>query len=237
MKLKPFALLLSALCLAWACKHEVQSPGTTANNNGNNSGNIPDIVSGTCSPDTVYFSNTVLPLINSGCAISGCHDQQSHQEGLVLNSYNGIMKIVRAGNASESKLYQVITANNEDIMPPPPHAPFSSATITVIRQWISQGAKNNQCVSSCDTSLFTYSGAVAPIMNTYCKGCHNAASLSGGVDLSTYNGVRTTALNGSLAGSINHSAGYTAMPQGGNKLQSCQIIQIEKWIQAGVANN
>ena len=74
-------------------------------------------------------------------------------------------------------------------------------------------------------------------MNTYCKGCHNPASLGGGIDLSTYDGVKTVALNGRLSGSINHLAGFVAMPQGGNKLQECQIKQIEKWIAGGALNN
>ena len=37
----------------------------------------------TCSPDTVYFSQTILPLITSNCAMSGCHDAISHKEGVI----------------------------------------------------------------------------------------------------------------------------------------------------------
>jgi mono/diheme cytochrome c family protein len=73
-------------------------------------------------------------------------------------------------------------------------------------------------------------------MNTYCKGCHNPASLGGGIDLSTYAGVKTAAL-GRLMGTLNQAAGYSAMPKGGSKLSDCQIRQIEKWIQAGTLNN
>jgi mono/diheme cytochrome c family protein len=102
--------------------------------------------------------------------------------------------------------------------------------------WINQGALNNACSSGCDTAVFTYAGAVAPLMNTYCKGCHNPASLGGGVDLSTYAAVKSSAA-GKLLGSIKHAAGISAMPKGSNPLSDCQIRQVEKWIQAGTPNN
>lgn len=219
------------------CKHEIVSKGVNGNGS-NGNGNNPPVTTVTCSADTVYFGNFILPLITSGCAMSGCHDATTHREGLVLNSYAGIMKIVSAGDASGSKLYKAInTANPGDIMPPPPHQPFSASDKAAIQKWINQGAKNNQCNSGCDTTVFTYSAVVMPLMNTYCKGCHNPASLGGGVDLSTYAGVKAAAGSGRLTGSIKQATGYKPMPQGGNKLADCQIRQIEKWIHAGTPDN
>lgn len=236
MKLTLIVTVAVTAFLFVTCKHEIPSTGDNGNSNNppGNTGNN----STTCSADTVYFSNTILPLITSGCAMSGCHDAATHKEGLILNSYSGIMKIVSAGNASGSKLYQLInTTNQGSIMPPPPNQPFSASAKAFIQKWINQGAKNNQCTGGCDTTLFTYSGAVAPVMTTYCKGCHNPASLGAGIDLSTYAGVKSTAASGRLLGSIKHTTGYTPMPQGGNQLADCQIRQIEKWIQAGTPNN
>ena len=225
MPIACFALLVAT------CKHEIPLPVDQ------NSG-PPPVNSGNCSADSVYFANAILPIISSSCAMSGCHDPVSHKEGFVLNNYSGIMRLVKPGNASESKLYKVITTrSSEDIMPPPPHPPLSSANITAIQKWIAQGAKNNQCNAACDTSIFTYSAAVVPILNTYCKGCHNPGSPGGGIDLSNYNSVKAVATSGRLMGSINHLPGFKAMPQGGNKLQECQIKQIEKWIQSGSLNN
>ena len=233
MKLKIAALLILVCFLMQMCKHEIPFP----KNDGSGAGN-PPIISSTCNSDSVYFANTILPLLSSGCAMSGCHDAATHEEGLVLNNYPGIMSIVRAGSARESKLYKVIaTTSQGDIMPPPPHLPFSSANIAAIQKWINQGAKNNQCLAACDSSVFSFSGAVLPTINTFCKGCHNPASLGGGIDLSSYNAVKIVALNGKLTGSINHKPGYVAMPQGGNKLQDCQLKQIEKWVAAGALNN
>lgn len=213
------------------CKHELPF----ADHQGNE---VPPVLSGTCSSDSVYFANSVFPLISSGCAMSGCHDPGKHEEGLVLNSYSGIREIVQPGNALSSKLYEVITNPDPgDVMPPPPHARFSATDIASIQKWIDQGARNNQCDAECDTAIFTFSGAVMPLINTYCKGCHNPASLGGGIDLSTYNTIILVADNGKLMGSIKHASGFVAMPQGGNKLQDCQITQIEKWIASGANNN
>lgn len=230
-KVKSVVLITLAGMMLATCRHEIPFPINTNPVN-------PPVNSGSCSADSVYFANTILPIISSNCAKSGCHDQLTHKEGLILNNYSGIRSIVQPFNASNSKLYKVIiTTNPGDVMPPPPAAPLSASNISAIQKWINQGARNNQCNASCDTAVFTYSGAVVPLVNTFCKGCHNPASLGGGVDLSTYVSVKSVASTGRLVGSIKHNAGYVPMPQGGNQLQDCQIRQIEKWIQAGMLNN
>lgn len=192
----------------------------------------------TCSADTVYFQNKVLPLLNSSCAMSGCHDAITYKEGINLTSFGAIVSTggVRAGYPGNSKLYTVLNRTGSERMPPSPAAPFTQAQKDVIYKWILQGAKNNAC-NDCDTAVFTYSGAVSPLLSTFCKGCHNPSALGGGIDLSTYAGVKSIALNGKLMGSIMHATGYIAMPQGSSKLSDCRIQQIQKWIVAGSLNN
>ncbi|MEP7109554.1 MAG: hypothetical protein ABI760_16290 [Ferruginibacter sp.] len=209
------------------CKHEI--PGYI-------DGGIPSQTSN-CSPDSVYFANEIQPLIISNCATTGCHDANSHKEGVELTSYSKIRGHVNAFNGSNSKLYTVCIKTNKDRMPPAPMTPLAPAQLAKILKWINQGALNNQCTGGCDTTLFTYSGAVAPMMNTFCKGCHNPGSPGGGIDLSTYATIKAQAINGKLVGSIAHSTGFAAMPKGGNKLLDCQITQLKKWIQAGTQND
>lgn len=212
-----------------SCKHEIPF-----------SQNDTPVTGGTqtCSIDTVYFQNKVLPLINSSCAMSGCHDAITQKDGVNLSSYAAIISTggVRAGNPAGSKLYTVLNKSGSDRMPPPPAAGFTQEQKDIIYNWILQGAKNNAC-NDCDTTAFTYSGAISPIMNTFCKGCHNPASLGGGIDVSTYTAVKTIATNGKLMGSITHATGFIAMPQGSAKLSDCRIKQIQKWISAGSLNN
>ena len=220
---------LALFAMIMSCKHEIPYSAY----------DIP-VSGGTqlCSADTVYFQNKVLPLLNSGCAMSGCHDAISHKEGVNLTSYAYIMSTggVRPGNPSSSKLYKVLNQSGNDRMPQPPAAAFTQAQKDIIYKWILQGAKNNAC-NDCDTAVYTYSGAVSPMVNTFCKGCHNPTSLGGGIDLSTYAGVKSIALNGKLMGSIKHTTGFIAMPQGSSKLSDCRIEQVQKWIDSGALNN
>lgn len=90
---------------------------------------------------------------------------------------------------------------------------------------------------TCGTLVFSYSGAVAPLLKKSCTRCHNDTTTRGGINLSAYDGVKTVALNGRLLGSIKKQTGYKPMPPGSTKLGDCQIRQIEKWIEAGAANN
>lgn len=91
---------------------------------------------------------------------------------------------------------------------------------------------------NCDTSNSTYSAMVQPALQTYgCTGCHSGAAPSGNLLLATYADVKTVAQNGKLYGSITHSSGYVAMPQGGNKMSSCDINRIKAWIDSGALNN
>jgi len=222
-------LATGIIAIAISCKHEIPFSAIDPPVDGG---------SQTCSADTVYFQNKVLPLLNSGCAMSGCHDAVTHKEGINLTTYANIVGTggVRPGNPSNSKLYTVLNKSGSNRMPPPPAAAFTAAQKDIIYKWIQQGAKNNAC-NDCDTTLFTYAATISPIMNTYCKGCHNPASLGGGVDVSTFAAVKAIAVSGKLMGTIKHTAGYIAMPQGGNKLSDCRITQVQKWITAGALNN
>jgi hypothetical protein len=215
----------------YACRHQLPEGINTGSGGG-----VPPAVSG-CSPDTVYFVNEILPIISSTCTMSGCHDNITHADGVNLTSYTNIMKYVVPGNASNSKLYKVIIKTNGDRMPPAPNAPLTTAQKENIRKWINQGAKNNNCIGGCDTTVFTYGAAVKNIISLKCVGCHNPSSLGGNIDLSTYNGVRTVALNGKLYGSIVYQTGFSPMPKNSSKLPDCEIRQIQKWINAGSLNN
>ncbi len=237
-------LLSSTLFVA--CKHlPVDIPITDNGNNNNNGGGgggggdtlsygIP------CDPDTVYFQNMILPLILSNCAISGCHDAETHEEGLNMSTYAGIMddhdELIDPGNANNSKLYEQLFESGEDRMPPSPYAPLTAAEKEMIYTWIEQGALDNYC-EDCDTTEVTYAATIAPLMSTFCIGCHDGSNASTSIDLTDYSGVSTAADNGSLYGSVSHAAGYEPMPFGGSWLPDCQIEQIRIWVEAGFPND
>lgn len=223
-----FSVLFAWITISYiSCKHEVPVLSELQSQ-------LP-VVSVSCSADTVYFANTILPLLISNCAMSGCHDAASHKEGINLTTYNGVMKEVKSGNAAKSSLYKSMIETGKDRMPPAPAAAFTTTQLSLVGTWINQGARNNGC-SSCDSTSFKFSINIKPIIADKCQGCHNPNSLGGGIDLSTYNAIKASAASGKLYGSINWASGFSKMPQTG-KLPTCEIIQIKKWIDAGSLNN
>ena len=231
---------MAFILITASCKHEIPVSPDVVVNPTNPLNPVSPVVPGTggstCSADTVYFQSELLPLISSGCNTTGCHNATDRADGIDLSTYDKIKAYVSAGNAANSKLYKVLVKTGNERMPLPPLPAFTADQITKVQKWINQGAKNNFCSNSCDTTKFTYSAAVQPIMQTYCVGCHNAASAGGGIDLSTYAQTKIYAANGRLYGSISYSAGFSGMPKSA-KMQDCQILQIKKWIDAGAPNN
>ena len=91
-----------SLLFILSCKHPY----------GDLSGNVAPIgdTSTPCDATKIYFQQQVLPILLSNCAMSGCHDDVTHKEGVVLTSYQKVMATsdVRPGSPGNSKLYKVI---------------------------------------------------------------------------------------------------------------------------------
>lgn len=90
---------------------------------------------------------------------------------------------------------------------------------------------------ACDTANVTFAGSVQPLLQTNCFSCHTGSAPSGNINLMGYANVKTVADNGKLMGAVTHSAGFSPMPQGGNKLSDCEILIIQTWIDKGTLNN
>ncbi|HEU5147014.1 MAG TPA: c-type cytochrome domain-containing protein [Chryseosolibacter sp.] len=193
-------------------------------------------VAGCTNGGEVCFESSVLPIFLSSCSRTGCHNAETQEDGYILDTYSNIVrKGISPGNADESKLYRVLFEDGEDRMPP--DEPLSKAQQDSIAAWINQGAKNTtDCNCFCDSTQYSYTANIEPIINTYCVGCHKPGTPGGNIDLTGYNNVKMQAVNGKLWGSITHASGFQPMPQGG-KLSDCQIRQIRNWIDAGVMNN
>ncbi len=93
-------------------------------------------------------------------------------------------------------------------------------------------------LQGCDTAgTITYAGNIKAIMENRCSvnnsACHNSNG-SGGYDLSNLAGVESAIADGRFLGSIKHDPGFSAMPKNaGAKIDACEIIQIEKWMNTG----
>lgn len=191
-----------------------------------------------CDPDTVYFQQAALPLIVSSCAIPGCHDPGSNEDGVTLNNYQNIFNTadVEPFDLDGSDLYEVITETDPDkLMPPPDQYPSLTADeIAIIRDWILQGALNNSCeAAECDTTNVTYATAIEPIISAKCMGCHSGSTPQDGISLTNYAEVSSEALFGEVLAAVQHEAGVTAMPYNSAQLPSCEIDLIRIWIENG----
>lgn len=195
-------------------------------------------------PDTATYRNPracfqrdILPVMLSGCAISGCHDAITQRGGYNFTTYTNIRSAVSPGNPAGSKLYEVITTvESEDKMPPDPYLPLSTAVIDTIYKWISYGALDEYCGEACDTtSSMTFSGVIWPLIEQNCRGCHSGTSPSGGISLTNYTQVAAQVSNGKLTGVLRDGT-YVLMPPSG-ALSECKIRQVEIWVQSGFQNN
>lgn len=182
----------------------------------------------------VCFETQVLPVIQSSCTMSGCHN--GNNELFALNTYENLRSLVEPGKPMQSKLHKVITANRilENAMPPKPQEALSSSQIDAITIWILQGAAQTTCSEDCDTINVTFNKSILPITDTFCKGCHSGANPAAGISLTDYTSIKSAIEGGRFLGSIEHLQGFSAMPQNGNKLNSCNIVKIKKWISNGM---
>jgi hypothetical protein len=244
---KKFLVIAIFAATILACKHTVETPdpgtGTGTGGGAGTGGSGGGTGGGGTSSNLVCFESDILPIFTSNCAKSGCHNAATHTEGYILDSYNGIRystsKGIKPGNPDDSEIYEAITETDVRKRMPYNLPPLSPAETALIRKWILEGALNTtNCGSACDPNLFTYSGAVKPIIDTYCKGCHSDPATATKPQLTTYAGIKAVAQpNGRLLGAINHAPGFQAMPQAGPKSSDCKITQITKWVNAGAPNN
>ena len=229
--------ILAVLLLALSCLNDKNQPNPVSSGVDTNAGTVlnPSTPAANCSPDTVYFQQTILPLITSNCAMSGCHDAISHKEGVILTDYAHIRAYSSATNPTASSLYRSVVNGYM-----PPKAPWLATQKATLLKWMQQGAKNNSCVASaanCDTTVVSFSATVFPILKTNCTGCHSGTSPSAGIDLNSYAAVKVQAANSSLVGSITHTIGYIPMPSRTAYLSNCEISQIKAWVKEGTLNN
>lgn len=190
-------------------------------------------------PGLVCFETEILPLFQSNCAKSNCHDASSHEKGYIFDNYTNIIsKDIIPGNAANSKVYEVLFETGNDKMPPSPNPDLTSVQKALIGRWINEGAQNtSNCGTTCDTGNFKFSTAISIITSTYCIGCHGGTTPAAGINLTNYSGVAAVAQSGRLYNAITHTQGYSPMPKNAQKLNDCQIIQVRKWIDDGTPNN
>ena len=201
---------------------------------------LTENIGGDCDSTHIYFLNDVLPILNSNCAKSGCHDAVTNEEGYNFSTHASAFSAIEPGKLNQSKLYKSITESvGEKMMPPAGNSPLSTEQIDIIARWIIQGGLNDSCTadsSGCNTLNMSYANDISPIISGNCAGCHSGASPSGGINLSTYSGLAAFAGNGKLYNAIAQNGLAQSMPPS-LKLTTCKIRQIKSWVDAGYPDN
>ena len=94
----------------------------------------------------VSFSGTVLPILTDHCI--RCHGEDRDGDLYILD-YDGVMKGGKSGNfvvpgdPEGSRLVTSVEKTKPPFMPPKIFPALTEDRIQAIRQWISEGAKNN----------------------------------------------------------------------------------------------
>ncbi len=205
----------------------------------------PWVNAGPCDPDSIYFWNTIAPMLNQFCGSTDCHDHVDPEDDIDVSTYASILsamdgEFVVPYNLNNSELWDVITqpASEEDHMPPSDRPQLSSDQKNDLALWITQGARYNACIADCDTSVAVkFAGVVFPIIQSNCIGCHGSSNPSGSVSLTNYNQVFASANSGQLMNSLLGQGGQSIMPDNTTGLPQCMIDQIQQWVNSGMAND
>lgn len=143
------SLILVAVCslglLFTACGDNSTGTGS-GNGDGDGTGNGNG--NGSTEPT---FSN-VLNIFNNNCSGSGCHIEERNS-GVRLDSYNNVIEsegaqygelVVQPGDANGSPLVDKIESENPEFGDRMPvGGALSSSQISLIKEWIDDGAENN----------------------------------------------------------------------------------------------
>jgi hypothetical protein len=90
---------------------------------------------------------------------------------------------------------------------------------------------------NCDTTYIIYSD-LTYIFTDICADCHNSAlTLSPGINMDSYNNVKSSINTGLVVPAINHENGVPPMPNGLPKLSNCDLEKIQTWIDLGMPEN
>lgn len=204
------SMVLTFVCLTYnACTYDVATPN-------------------------ICFQEDILPIFVSKCANNTCHNGVDKANGYDFSNYDGIMKGVTANKPRQSEAFKAISSGE---MPPSSHPQLDKLEKTMIKNWIKSGAPNSSNCYSCDTSNYTYSAVVKPLLDKWCLSCHTDGNAGSGHNFKTYTGIKNSISTGRFLGSIQHQAGFSPMPQNLDKLPTCDLNRIVNWVNAGAPNN
>jgi hypothetical protein len=195
--------------------------------------------------EVICFEREILPIFQSSCGISGCHDPNAKEAGLNLSNYAGIIKGINPGEPLNSKIYLSLKDIWSDEMMPP-NQPMPEQNRTRIRLWIEQGANYTTCPDSSGEGALRacFQRDILPVMISSCaiSGCHDAITAEEDLVYTTYAGVMESVKpfnpgSSDLYDKITETDLSDRMPPPPYEaLTQSQIDSVFKWISYGALN-
>lgn len=108
---------------------------------------------------TVSFANDVQPIFTTNCALAGCHNAATAQQGLVLEAGSAFSNIVNVPSSEQPSVFRVSpgdadasylvrkirgTSGISGGRMPLNRTPLSAAQIDTIATWVNEGAADNR---------------------------------------------------------------------------------------------
>lgn len=187
---------------------------------------------------SIQSQDKAMSVIESRCV--SCHNSQNPSGG--IDYVNNVSQLLGSGLVIPrypelSPLYQVIAQGDM-----PPSKPLSQDEVNIINEWIKTGFQSGTTpvgnVPIVNTNLEPkFTSVFNNVIKPKCLGCHsNAGGNKGGVNLETYNSLRSFTTPGLSANSVL----VIALSAGGKmsgRVTANELSVIKQWIDAGSQNN
>jgi hypothetical protein len=195
--------------------------------------------------ETVCFDTEVLPVLQTSCGMTGCHD--GTEDGFLAADYASVMESVTPGDPRKSMLYKIITdIHSHDMMPP--DKPLSQSQRNIIQVWIAQGAQETLCETDTggnQADRICFVQDILPMMLSSCgvTGCHDAITAEHGHVFTDYNSILEHGIepfdpdNSEIYEVVTETGGDRMPPSPRNPLTLEQISALRKWIEDGALNS
>lgn len=126
--MKRLLILLSVVLIA-GCYNDKYDELYPTTGNGGGGGT-------SCDTSNITFSQTIKPIMDSKCAISGCHDAATLAGGYNFTVYGGV-------RAARNRIVGAITWQSGYSQMPKGMNKLDDCSIVKITKWINDGAQNN----------------------------------------------------------------------------------------------
>ncbi|PHR95997.1 MAG: hypothetical protein COA78_29270 [Blastopirellula sp.] len=197
--------------------------------------------------EPISFEREVAPLLEKRC--NECHHLGETSGGLDLTQLSTMLRggddlgpAIVPSKPDESPIIHVLHKGSEYLMPKD-RDPLSKDEISLLKQWIAEGAVDDTPTFAIDDITF-FESEVRPILLERCLKCHAGEDAESGLQLTSRHGTLIGGDRGPAAvpgdpssslliTAVKH-AGKLKMPRGGDRLTDEQVAALETWIKKGL---